>query len=115
MATIYLPDELLTDIFEAVPQSDRASVCRASKLFHALCLPLLYRVVDIPPASIESFCSAVLSNAVVPALVRSLTLMTGPGYGGWPTDWRVVIYDLNFLDNRISLQQARPSAAARSL
>jgi hypothetical protein len=72
MAAIYFPNEILTEILRAVPQSDQTALCRVSKLFHALCLPILYRVVHLKDLkSIDSFCSSVLSNATARESLRS--------------------------------------------
>ncbi|KAJ7467475.1 hypothetical protein FB451DRAFT_393759 [Mycena latifolia] len=70
----WLPNEIITEIIQAAPQSDQASLCRVSKLFHGLCLPLLYRAVRLKTrSSIEAFCAAVLSNNALAELVRSFT------------------------------------------
>ncbi|KAJ7490795.1 hypothetical protein FB451DRAFT_1221088 [Mycena latifolia] len=71
----WLPNEIITEIVLAAPQSDRASLCRVSKLFHALCLPVLYRVVHIQTrASAEAFGLSILSDTALGPLVRSFTI-----------------------------------------
>ncbi|KAJ7490857.1 hypothetical protein FB451DRAFT_626723 [Mycena latifolia] len=70
-----LPNEIITEIIVAALQTDRASLCRVSQLFHALCLPVLYGVVRLEThASAVAFCSAIISNSALAALVRSLTV-----------------------------------------
>ncbi|KAJ7490807.1 hypothetical protein FB451DRAFT_1361557, partial [Mycena latifolia] len=76
----WLPNEIIAEIIQAAPKSDQASLCRVSKLFHALCLPILYRVVHLQTsASVEAFCTAVLSNTALSELVRSFTSGFGRG------------------------------------
>ncbi|KAJ7642860.1 hypothetical protein B0H17DRAFT_1339176 [Mycena rosella] len=77
----WLPNEIITEIIQATPPSDQASLCRAGKLFHALCLPLLYRVVDLKTdASVTAaFCSTIISNETIAGIVRSFTGFEGPG------------------------------------
>ncbi|KAJ7612162.1 hypothetical protein FB45DRAFT_939998 [Roridomyces roridus] len=61
----WLPNELLARIIDYAPRPDQAALCRVSKLFHALTLPVLYREIEIdtteqPAIVIESFCSAMM-------------------------------------------------------
>ncbi|KAJ7490808.1 hypothetical protein FB451DRAFT_1389566 [Mycena latifolia] len=71
----WLPSEIILEIIQAAPQADRASLCRVSKLFHALGLPVLYRVVHLQTrASAEAFGPTVLSNIALGPLVRSFTI-----------------------------------------
>ncbi|KAJ7490806.1 hypothetical protein FB451DRAFT_1221120 [Mycena latifolia] len=74
----WLPNEIITEIIRAAPQADRASLCRVSKLFHALCLPVLYRVVHVQTrASAEAFGLSVLSDTALGPLVRSFKIDRG--------------------------------------
>ncbi|KAJ6548141.1 hypothetical protein DFH09DRAFT_1087261 [Mycena vulgaris] len=83
----WIPNELITEIIEAAPQEDQAILCRVSKLFLALGVPVLYRVVHLDGDDlVASFCSAILSNSALPELVRSFTVgfmrgwaLFGPG------------------------------------
>ncbi|KAJ7619894.1 hypothetical protein B0H17DRAFT_1340776 [Mycena rosella] len=62
----WLPNETITEIVQAAPRSDQASLCRVSKLFRDLCLPILYRVVELEAdASVADFGATVLSNAAL--------------------------------------------------
>ncbi|KAJ7687645.1 hypothetical protein B0H17DRAFT_1180796 [Mycena rosella] len=71
----WLPNETITEIVQAAPRSDQASLCRVSKLFRDLCLPILYRVVDLEAdASVADFGDTVLSNAALAGLVRSYSV-----------------------------------------
>ncbi|KAJ7100517.1 hypothetical protein C8R44DRAFT_353368 [Mycena epipterygia] len=79
----WLPNEVLTEIIEAFPNlADRASLCRVSKLFHALCLPILYRVVhlDVNLHSAVTFSSSLKENSTRADAIRHLivTSTTGP-------------------------------------
>ncbi|KAJ7687267.1 hypothetical protein B0H17DRAFT_1136390 [Mycena rosella] len=71
----WLPNEIITEIVQAAPRSDQASLCRVSKLFRDLCLPILYRVVDLQAnASVAEFGHTVLSNPALAGLVRSYSV-----------------------------------------
>ncbi|KAJ7687273.1 hypothetical protein B0H17DRAFT_1332511 [Mycena rosella] len=71
----WLPNEIITEIVQAAPRSDQASLCRVSQLFHDLILPILYRVVDLEAsASVADFGGTVLSNAALAGLVRSYSV-----------------------------------------
>ncbi|KAJ7717362.1 hypothetical protein DFH07DRAFT_785185 [Mycena maculata] len=73
--SLWLPNELITEIIEALTRSDRAALCRVSKLLHGLGVPVLYRVVKVTKLpQIETFCSAVLSNPMLTGLVQSFTV-----------------------------------------
>ncbi|KAJ7476744.1 hypothetical protein FB451DRAFT_1243879 [Mycena latifolia] len=79
----WLPNETVAQIIQAAPcDADRVALCGTSKLFYGLGLPVLYRSVRIQYlASIEAFCSAVLSNPALAEHVRSFTI-TNRGGGG---------------------------------
>ncbi|KAJ7687233.1 hypothetical protein B0H17DRAFT_1332496 [Mycena rosella] len=71
----WLPNETITEIVQAAPRSDQASLCRVSKLFRDLCLLILYRVVGLEAdASVADFGDTVLSNAALAGLVRSYSV-----------------------------------------
>ncbi|KAJ7490811.1 hypothetical protein FB451DRAFT_1552416 [Mycena latifolia] len=71
----WLPNEIIIEIIQAASQSDRASLCRVSNLFHALCLPVLYRIVHLQTrASAEAFGPTILSDTALGPLVRSFTM-----------------------------------------
>ncbi|KAJ7687231.1 hypothetical protein B0H17DRAFT_1332495 [Mycena rosella] len=80
----WLPNEIITEIVQAAPRSDQASLCRVSKLFRDLCSPILYRVVDLEAnASATDFGDTVLSNAALAGLVRSYSVhFPGAGMAG---------------------------------
>ncbi|KAJ7500517.1 hypothetical protein B0H11DRAFT_783827 [Mycena galericulata] len=67
------PNEIIAEIIQSAPQADVANLCRVSKLFHGLGAPVLYRVVDLGSLTVVTFCHAILSNPVLPGLVRSLS------------------------------------------
>ncbi|KAJ7036592.1 hypothetical protein C8F04DRAFT_1394176 [Mycena alexandri] len=72
----WLPNEVISEIIQAAPPHDQASLCRTTTLFQGLGVPLLYRVVDLKTvASVEAFCSTIASHtAKFAKLVRSLTV-----------------------------------------
>ncbi|KAJ7036524.1 hypothetical protein C8F04DRAFT_1394125 [Mycena alexandri] len=74
----WLPNEVISEIIQAAPPRDQASLCRATKLFEGLGVPILYRVVDLKTgASTKAFCSTIASyTAKFAKLVRSLTFDT---------------------------------------
>ncbi|KAJ6510755.1 hypothetical protein C8R45DRAFT_395776 [Mycena sanguinolenta] len=73
----WLPNEVIVQIIQHSAQADQAILARASKLFHDLCLPILYRVVKIAdfPDTIASFHSAIIENPSRADVVRSFTLV----------------------------------------
>ncbi|KAJ7619653.1 hypothetical protein FB45DRAFT_931324, partial [Roridomyces roridus] len=80
--TLWLPNELLAEIIHNVSDTDLASLCRVSKLFHALVLPSLLRnvVLQIRDSSIEiadAFCLGIIENPARAESVLSLTLING--------------------------------------
>ncbi|KAJ7932833.1 hypothetical protein B0H13DRAFT_1954858 [Mycena leptocephala] len=60
----WLPNEVIFQIIEAVQPHDQPALCRTCKLFHALGVPILYRVVHLDK----------WTSIVVAELVRSLTV-----------------------------------------
>ncbi|KAJ7643509.1 hypothetical protein FB45DRAFT_1113461 [Roridomyces roridus] len=80
LITRWLPNEVLADIIRYAAQSDRATLCRVSKLFHALVLPMLNRhvvfVLQDDGCSyhqlLENFSRAFIQNPRRADAVRSL-------------------------------------------
>ncbi|KAJ7608220.1 hypothetical protein FB45DRAFT_1130102 [Roridomyces roridus] len=77
--TLWLPNEVLTEIIQHAQKSDQAALCRISKLFHALVLPVLNRVIVLSPyrrsASYQSnFCQSLIEHPDRTDVVRSLTI-----------------------------------------
>ncbi|KAF7340880.1 hypothetical protein MSAN_02117500 [Mycena sanguinolenta] len=71
----WLPNEVLVHIIQHSGKADQATLCRLSKLFQDLCLPVLYRAVKIKgPHSIASFCSGIIENPPRADAVRSVNL-----------------------------------------
>ncbi|KAJ7619580.1 hypothetical protein FB45DRAFT_931140 [Roridomyces roridus] len=80
--TRWLPNEVLTEIIQHAHKSDQATLCRVSKLFHALVLPILLQTVvlttrDRGPEFLEAFCRAMLRNPARADSVLSLTFVNG--------------------------------------
>ncbi|KAJ6548173.1 hypothetical protein DFH09DRAFT_629305 [Mycena vulgaris] len=73
----WLPNEIITEIVQAALLNDQASLCRVSKLFHVICLPVLYRAVRLGDTytSLAAFWSTV-SNSSVAELVRFCDMPT---------------------------------------
>ncbi|KAJ7625817.1 hypothetical protein FB45DRAFT_1060433 [Roridomyces roridus] len=72
-----LPNELLIEIIDNVLESDLASLCRVSKLLHALTLPFLNRAIVLVVyyrAPFMAFCSALVANPTRGSAIRSLTI-----------------------------------------
>ncbi|KAJ7687644.1 CHAT domain-containing protein [Mycena rosella] len=63
----WLPNETIIEILQGVSRPDQAALqCRVSKVFRALCLPVLYHIVDL-----ESRASIEVSNSALSQFVRS--------------------------------------------
>ncbi|KAJ7619641.1 hypothetical protein FB45DRAFT_931291, partial [Roridomyces roridus] len=78
--TRWLPNEVLTEIIHNAPRADQATLCRVSKLFHALALPNLNRRVVIRPGklslqALEAFPLSMIRNPARADSVRSLTFL----------------------------------------
>ncbi|KAJ7619630.1 hypothetical protein FB45DRAFT_931257, partial [Roridomyces roridus] len=78
--TRWLPSEVLTEIIHNAPRADQATLCRVSKLFHALALPNLNRRVVIRPGklslqALEAFPLSMIRNPARADSVRSLTFL----------------------------------------
>ncbi|KAJ7500505.1 hypothetical protein B0H11DRAFT_1995587 [Mycena galericulata] len=74
--TRWFPNEVITDIVESAARNDQATLCRVSKLFHNLSLPVLTRAVVVRRDSLDSlsaFCSALIANPSRADAVRSFT------------------------------------------
>ncbi|KAJ7675127.1 hypothetical protein B0H17DRAFT_1182984 [Mycena rosella] len=92
----WLPNEIMNEIFQVASRADQAALCRISRLFHALCLAVLYRVVHLQTdASLVAFCSAILSNSALPELVRSFTVIAES------ETWRISIEGWQLLKNSL--------------
>ncbi|KAJ6510756.1 hypothetical protein C8R45DRAFT_965108 [Mycena sanguinolenta] len=75
--SLWLPNEILVQIIQQSPNADQATLLRVSKLFRDLCLPVLYRIVNLRPIrvdSVASFCSGIIGNSSRAEAVRSFTL-----------------------------------------
>ncbi|KAJ7619683.1 hypothetical protein FB45DRAFT_1063029 [Roridomyces roridus] len=76
------------EIIQNAPKSDQATLCRVSKLFHALVWPILNRTVtlrvDYRDDHIEAFCHAMVRSPERADSVRSLTFENG--FEDCPTD-----------------------------
>ncbi|KAJ7612190.1 hypothetical protein FB45DRAFT_308212 [Roridomyces roridus] len=82
--TLWLPNELLTKIIHCSPKSDQATLCRVSKLFYALVLPILNRAVVLnfrkDDKSCDHFSRALIKVPQRAEAIRSLTLTPKPSH-----------------------------------
>ncbi|KAF7340891.1 hypothetical protein MSAN_02118600 [Mycena sanguinolenta] len=76
-----LPNEILIEIIQHSHKADQATLSRVSKLFHDLCLPVLYRDVKISTGhvmlasiAIRSFFSGIMESPAGADVVRSFSL-----------------------------------------
>ncbi|KAJ7608224.1 hypothetical protein FB45DRAFT_389535 [Roridomyces roridus] len=60
--TLWLPNEVLANIIQCATQSGQATLCRLSKLFHALVLPILNRHIKLNLSNPERSYHSVLEN-----------------------------------------------------
>ncbi|KAJ7757246.1 hypothetical protein DFH07DRAFT_461175 [Mycena maculata] len=96
--TRWLPNEVLTEIIRAALQADQATLCRVSKLFHDLSLPILNRAAYLPltPGAniiVREFCAAIIHNPSREDAIRFFSLR--PLFGYWP-EWKSsVVPDLS--------------------
>ncbi|KAJ7621985.1 hypothetical protein DFH06DRAFT_1232400 [Mycena polygramma] len=103
----WFPNEIISEIVQAAPQADRAALCRVSRLFHSVSVPVLYRVVDVPAGahhrdSMKAFSFAILSNPLLPGLVRSFSA-TGDR-SQWSDDTAFVAQILAALERLLRLE-----------
>ncbi|KAJ7511480.1 hypothetical protein B0H11DRAFT_2387366 [Mycena galericulata] len=77
VAPRWLPDELIIEIIQNISKADQANLCRVSKLFRSLTLPVLNRDVALYVGDgpiLDAFCSALLANPARADTIRSFTL-----------------------------------------
>ncbi|KAJ6566975.1 hypothetical protein B0H19DRAFT_716308 [Mycena capillaripes] len=69
----WLPNEVIIEIIQFTAKADQAALCRVSKLFHDLCLPILYREVHLKSyGCAAAFCSIIMKNPIRADAVRSI-------------------------------------------
>jgi hypothetical protein len=69
------PNEILTEIIKDTSQADQISLCLASKRFHGICLPVLYRVVHLVHyAHAVHFCAGVVDNPTRGNFIREFSV-----------------------------------------
>ncbi|KAJ7651183.1 hypothetical protein FB45DRAFT_859787 [Roridomyces roridus] len=75
---LWLPNEVLTEIIKYSSKSDQAALCRVSKLFYALVLPILNHAVVLDfrrdNESHNHFARALIKNPERADTIRSLTI-----------------------------------------
>ncbi|KAJ7612174.1 hypothetical protein FB45DRAFT_1065535 [Roridomyces roridus] len=76
--TRWLPNEVLTEIIRHARRADQMTLCRASKLFHALVLPILSQSIDLwtnRPSSLKEFCLSLVKNPERAVYTRSISII----------------------------------------
>ncbi|KAJ7614179.1 hypothetical protein FB45DRAFT_1064974 [Roridomyces roridus] len=82
--TLWLPNEVLTEIIRCPKKPDQATLCRVSKLFHGLVLPILNRAILLDTLdkngspcqrNYNSFLQSLIRNPERAEAVRSLTFL----------------------------------------
>ncbi|KAJ7612236.1 hypothetical protein FB45DRAFT_875114 [Roridomyces roridus] len=74
--TRWLPNEVLIRIIRDAKRVDQVTLCRVSKLFHALSWPILYRtvVLHLDDTGLSAFCYSLIENPERADAIRSFTL-----------------------------------------
>ncbi|KAJ6608053.1 hypothetical protein B0H10DRAFT_2069157 [Mycena sp. CBHHK59/15] len=71
----WLPNEAITEIIQHTSRVDQVALCRVSKLFHGLCLPVLNRVVHLNELlTASAFLSSLIDNPTRAESVRSFSV-----------------------------------------
>ncbi|KAJ6566982.1 hypothetical protein B0H19DRAFT_1139059 [Mycena capillaripes] len=71
----WLPNEVIIEIIQFTAKADQAALCRVSKLFHGLCLPILNREVHLKSYRCAvAFCSTIVKTPIRADAVRSITV-----------------------------------------
>ncbi|KAJ7619577.1 hypothetical protein FB45DRAFT_1095891 [Roridomyces roridus] len=112
--TRWFPNEILAKTIQNARRADQVTLCRVSKLFHAVALPCLLRIVSLDTDTedsgvLEAFCSAIIRN---PARAESflsrhptithLSLPSGEGEGkDLPTPDGSLLPKLQFYDGAV--------------
>ncbi|KAJ7605219.1 hypothetical protein FB45DRAFT_493294 [Roridomyces roridus] len=89
--TRWLPNEVLTEIIQNAPRADLVTLCRVSKLFHALALPSLNQTVVLETSMrrrevLEAFCRAIMQSPERADSLRSLSFTSGYLYRSLPAE-----------------------------
>ncbi|KAJ7651225.1 hypothetical protein FB45DRAFT_32948 [Roridomyces roridus] len=74
----WLPNEIIAQIVESAPRTDKALLCRVSQLFQELALPILNRDITVRldrSRNLEALFSAMIQHPGRANAVRSLTLI----------------------------------------
>ncbi|KAJ6487185.1 hypothetical protein C8R47DRAFT_517426 [Mycena vitilis] len=70
----WFPNEIIAEVVQVAPQADQAALCRVSRLFHSVGIPVLYRAVEVVGRdSMKAVSLVILSNPLLPDLVRSFS------------------------------------------
>ncbi|KAJ7732605.1 hypothetical protein DFH07DRAFT_846422 [Mycena maculata] len=75
--TRWLPNEIISEIIQSTPKADQATLCRVSKLFSGLTLPILNREVHILDADYSSaaFFSGLIANPARAEAIRCFSVL----------------------------------------
>ncbi|KAJ7612209.1 hypothetical protein FB45DRAFT_875095 [Roridomyces roridus] len=95
----WLPDEVLIEIVRSAPKGNQAALCRTSKPFYALSLPILYQNVVLYLGEktdiIDTFCLTVVGHPERADVIRSLRFKN-VGYIRYTWCLKSLNYDLFF-------------------
>ncbi|KAJ7773625.1 hypothetical protein DFH07DRAFT_801305 [Mycena maculata] len=112
MMVTRLPNEIITEIVRAAPKADQATLCRVSKFFHSLVLPVLNRVVEPARGNrnnivLAGFCSALIADPGRAHVIRSFTFFAH----GLPTKTLdVLVQAMNLMSRLEHLSINHPSS-----
>ncbi|KAJ7732590.1 hypothetical protein DFH07DRAFT_780887 [Mycena maculata] len=76
--TRWLPNEIIGEIIQNTSKADQATLCRVSKVFFGLALPILNRDVRLSEShyiAAGAFCSSLIANAARADAIRSLSVV----------------------------------------
>ncbi|KAJ7612173.1 hypothetical protein FB45DRAFT_1037095 [Roridomyces roridus] len=115
--TRWPPNEVLAELTRLLPKAAQAALCRTSKLFHALALPILSRSVFLSTGrlkALEAFCSGMIQNPERATALRSLTFWSkSPGANIHQYD--VLIEVIKLMTKLENLMFSEDSTAAHHL
>ncbi|KAJ7603821.1 hypothetical protein FB45DRAFT_1013855 [Roridomyces roridus] len=111
LITLRLPNEVLTEIIRCAKKPDQATLCRVSRLFHGLVLPILNRAISLNLVDkegcayepvLKQFLQSLIRNPERADAVRSLTFFRRWTYEV-PVDHDLLFKSMNLMRNLESL------------
>ncbi|KAJ7619645.1 hypothetical protein FB45DRAFT_162164 [Roridomyces roridus] len=116
--TVWLPNEVLTEIIQNALKADQARLCRVCKLLHALALPILNRDVTLRPDSLElqdpeAFCSSIIQSPIRADSVHSVTLINRSSYSVRTKELIIECLQVMQRLDHLCIDDSRPELVAR--